>query len=73
MVTVSKEIAVVADSSFNAKMIAEDNERDEDITYSVARETKDFTVGWKRSIPWGVENDDPRRDWTIEQWLENAA
>ena len=24
-------------------------------------------------IPWGIEEDDPRHDWTVKQWFEEKA
>ena len=77
-VEITREVLVVADDWEKAKEIAmehyeEDyangNERDAYAAHAteIAAPDKDS----KDVIPWGVPDDDPKRDWTIEQWCKH--
>jgi len=75
-VEIRQEIVVAADSKREAEQVAFDhyeedfdlgNERDVEIGIVVeVNAPGDF----RGTLPWGVENSDPRRDWPIERWLE---
>lgn len=74
-VEIHVEIPVVAASKEEAQKIAEDvweedfrmgNEPDN--VFSSAAEIMKSDDGY--TIPYGVDDDHPRRDWSIKQWLE---
>lgn len=69
---------VVADNWEKAKEIAMENyeqdytngnERDAYVAYDTEITAPDEAS--KDVIPWGVSDDDPRRDWTIEHWCKH--
>ena len=77
-VEITQEVLVVADDWEKAKEIAfehyeEDfkngNERDAHAAYAteIVKVNKEF----RGVIPWGLPDDDPRRDWTAEEWCEH--
>lgn len=79
-VEITQEVLVVADDWEKAKEIAMENyeedfengnERDAHAAY--ATEIYAVNKEFKGTIPWGVSDDDPRRDWTVEQWLAEGA
>ena len=73
-VTVTHMVPVVAADRNEAQAVAlchyeEDDEQDEDAR---AYELKTLLPDLRGVIPWGVADKDPRRDWTLEKWLEET-
>jgi len=73
-VEVTVKMYVVASSDADAEEIAEENV-EEEIGNGIAEffprvVTTTDECGDADMLPWGVDDDDPRRDWTVRQWLE---
>jgi hypothetical protein len=75
-VEIRQEVVVVAASKKEAETLAAEiyeedyengNERDDPScsAYQIAKVGPEH----KHTIPWGVSDDDKRRDWTIPEWL----
>lgn len=78
-VTTTQQVPVLAASKKEAEEIAEscadedfDNGSDRD-TSSVAYEINAADKTDEQCIPWGLDDDHPRRDWTIKQWFDARA
>lgn len=75
-VEVTFQIPVIAASKKDAEEIGEaaweedmQNGSDYDV-YGHATEIASISDDNKHTLPYGVDDDHPRRDWTIKQWLE---
>jgi hypothetical protein len=75
-VDVRFQIPVVAASREEAEEIGEEmweedmrNGSDFDVSSHATQVTSDSS-DYRHTIPYGVDNDHPRRDWTIKQWLD---
>lgn len=77
--TITKRLAIVAESEEAARdavdeslLAAEENADDCDADTSVSVElmTMENRDAFSNSIPYGLEDADERRDWTVEQWME---
>jgi len=74
-VEISFPMAVVASSKEEARTIAEENYKEdmEEVCdfgiYASPRLMAKCPEEFHGVIPWGPDNDDPRRDWTVDQWL----
>ena len=76
MVEIRQEVIVVADSKEDAEKVALehyeedfDNGNERDVETGVVIEI-DKPGHFRGTLPWGVDNDHPRRNWPIEKWLE---
>jgi hypothetical protein len=76
-VTVTRTVPVVAESRADAEAVAldhydedEDDEDDADVAVTLVTEVSSEADLKNRShwIPWGLPDDDPRRNWTLAEW-----
>lgn len=73
-VTVTVKMYVIADSPQKAQQFAKDNYEEERYTArAVATPITNCPAEVKNSLAWGVGHNDPRQDWTLQQWLGHIA
>lgn len=75
VVTLTREILVVADDAFEAQEMAQDAEREGDLEEPAAHavEMSFLPGGWEMtSIPWG-DRDETDPDRTVGKWIEMGA
>jgi len=77
--TVSFDMAVAAESKEAAEAIAKENYEEDmreiaDLDLDAfAHEMVRCPEDYKKVIPWGPDDDDPQRDWTIEEYFESKS
>jgi len=76
MVEIHQEMVVVADSKEDAEKVALehyeedfDNGNERDVETGIVSEITE-PGHFRGTLPWGVDDPDPRRNWPIEKWLE---